>query len=95
MKLKLDDKVILDISETMIKILANDLGGPVEEIERRAHWAITHKIEACFQRLKGEWDSKLAARGIEMIPTDKEKYAQLVFSQPDYKSRIERDYSTE
>lgn len=91
MKVYLDDKALFEITDTQVKILANDLGGPIEEIKYRLEWVITHKIEACFQRLKAEWDPKLAARGIEMIPTNQEKYAELVFSQPDYKNRTERE----
>ena len=87
MKVFLDDKVILDISDTMLKTIANDIGDDVVgDIERRLVWAIMHKYEACFDRLKAEWDRKLATRDIEMTPTNKEKYAELVFSQPDYKT---------
>jgi len=92
MKIKLDEKVILDISDTMLKVLADDINDEiVSDIERRLVWVITSKYVGCINRLQAEWDSKLASRNIEMIPTNKEKYAQLVFSQPDYKSRSERD----
>jgi hypothetical protein len=92
MKVMLDNKEILDISDTMIKVIGNDIAGDVVgDIERRLAWVIIHKYEQCFARLKAEWDPKLATRNIEMIPTNKEKYAELVFSQSDYKSRTERD----
>lgn len=94
MKVILDNKEILDISDTMLKVIANDLiEDVVGDIERRIIWVITHKFEQCFSRLKAEWDPKLSDRGIEMLPTNKEKYAQIVFSQPDYKSRSEREKS--
>lgn len=94
MKVLLDNKEVLDISNTMLKVIANDIGDDVvNDIERRLDWVITHKYEQCFSRLKAEWDPKLAARNIEMIPTNKEKYAELVFSQPDYKNRSEREKS--
>jgi hypothetical protein len=92
MKVMLDNKEILDISNTMVKVIANDIAEDViGDIERRLAWVVTHKYEQCFTRLKAEWDPKLATRDIEMIPTNKEKYAELVFSQPDYKNRSERD----
>ena len=90
MKLKLDDKELLEISEIMLKVIANDIKEDVVgDVERRLIWVITHKYEQCFKRLKAEWDPKLAEkeRGISMIPTDRIKYAELVFSQPDYKLR--------
>lgn len=97
MLVKIDDKLILDITETIFNVIRNEISDKdiIEDIERRLQWIIIHKFEQCFQRLKAEWDPKLAARGIEMIPTNKEKYAELVFSQPDYKSRSERDSVSE
>ena len=95
MKIKIDDKVILEITDTMKKVICNEI--PIEEIdaeiERRLIWVITHKYEQCFKRLRGEWDTKLAEkeRNIHAVPTNKEKYAELVFSQSDYKNRSERE----
>jgi hypothetical protein len=87
MKVKLDEKVILDISDTMLKVLADDINDEiVSDIERRLVWIITSKYVACINRLQAKWDPILSSRGIEMIPTNKEKYAELVFSQPDYKA---------
>ena len=93
MKLKLDDKILLDIDDTIKGVICNDILSEEydEDVERRLKWVIMHKFEQCFARLKAEWDPKLAAKGIEMIPTNKEKYAELVFSQPDYKNRSERE----
>lgn len=92
MKVFLDNKEILNISDTMFKVIGNDIAEDVAgDIERRLAWVITHKYEQCFSRLKAEWDPKLSTRNIEMIPTNKEKYAELVFSQPDYKNRFERE----
>jgi len=52
---------------------------------------INHKYNRCFERLKKEWVPKLAARGVTSIPTDKDAFAQLVFSQKDYKDRSARE----
>lgn len=93
MKLKLDDKVLLDIDDIIKGVICNDILSEEydADIERRLQWVIMHKFDQCFQRLKAEWDKKLADRGIEMIPTNKRKYAELVFSQPDYKNRSQRE----
>lgn len=92
-KITLDDKVILKISDTMRKVICNDIKSQefTSDIERRLVYTIMDKYLSCFKRLKDNWDPILESRGIETIPTNKEKYAELVFSQPDYKSRSERE----
>ena len=37
-----------------------------------------------------DWDTKLKSRGIEP-PEDKEEFATIVFSQPDYQDRLDRE----
>lgn len=51
---------------------------------------ISEKYLQCYKRLKQRWDPVLRSRGIR-IPTDRDQYAQLVFSQPDYQSRSQRN----
>lgn len=66
-----------------------------EELEKRMAWILQHKYERCLERLKLEWYPKLEARGVESIPSDEEEFCNLVFSQPDYKNRSERDKESE
>lgn len=93
MKFKVNDKEILELSETKQKVIQNDI--PAEEfeadMERRVGYVIQHKFEQCFKRMKEEWEPKLKASGVRSIPLDEEEFAQLVFSQPSYKSRSQRD----
>lgn len=91
--IKINDKPILFITDTMKKVICNDIKENEydADIERRLVWSIMGKYQACFDRLKAEWDPKLAKKGIEMIPTDQSKYAELVFSQPEYQNRTERE----
>jgi hypothetical protein len=97
MKISVDDKEIFSLSEIQCKVICNDI--PEKEFEadmhRRLEYILKHKYEQCFQRLKSEWCegevSKLAANGVDSIPTDPEKLAQLIFSQPNYKSRSARE----
>jgi hypothetical protein len=93
MKIILDEFLIWEVSPTMQKVIQNDIRSDIfqDDMARRLRWVIESKYEACFKRLKEEWDPKLAVRGIESIPTNPEKYAELVFSQTDYKNRSERD----
>lgn len=92
MKVSINDVELFTLSETQKLVIANDIDANIlmDDLSRRIQYIITHKYEQCFKRLKEEWDSKLAAKGVEMIPTNPDSYAQLVFSQPDYKSKSVR-----
>jgi hypothetical protein len=96
MKIILDEYLIWELNPIMQKVIQNDIKSEIfyDDMARRLRWVIESKYEACFKRLKEEWDPKLAQRGIESIPTNNDKYAELVFSQPDYKSRSEREKSS-
>ena len=52
---------------------------------------IEHRYKISFDLFKKEWDPKLIANEVTMIPLDEGAYAQLVFSQPNYKDRKTRD----
>ncbi len=94
MKISVDDQEIFTLSEVEKKIIQNEI--PIEIFEddmrrRMGWWILDEKVNRCFYRLKNEWEPKLAARGIEMIPTSRDAFAQLVFSQPDYRNRSQKD----
>ena len=93
MIVKVDEKVLFELTEAQKKVIQNDI--PVEkfedDIKRRIFYIVNHKYERCFERLKKEWEPRLAKAGVESIPTDKDAFASLVFSQPDYKDRSTRD----
>lgn len=92
MKINVDGIEILSISEIEKKVIQNDIPTEIfeEDMKRRIHYILTHKYEKCFERLKAEWEPKLATR-VQSIPTNKDALAQLIFSQPDYKNRSQRD----
>ena len=93
MKISVNDKELLTLSETQKRVIKNDIPEDIfdEDMNRRLQWVLMHKYEECFKRLKEEWDPKLQANKVDMIPTNPEAYAELVFSQKDYKSRSERE----
>jgi len=93
MKVKVDNEEVLELTETMKNVIKHDINEDIfdEDMKRRVKWVLTHKCEQCFQRLKQEWEPKLAAKGVAMLPTDPDAFAQLVFAQPEYKGRKERD----
>ena len=95
MKILLDSENVFELSETQKKVLCYDIieENLADEIKRRLEWVVMEKYSGCFKRLKAEWDPRLVERGIEMIPTNKDRYAELVFSQKDYVCRKKREES--
>ena len=62
-------------------------------MKRRLQWVLVdEKYKRCFERLKKEWEPKLS-KIMDSIPTDADKFAALVFSQPDYMDRSQRESS--
>jgi len=87
MKISVDNKELFTLSETQKKVICNDINMDIldADLKRRLQYILMHKYEQCFKRLKNEWDQKLAANGVESVPTDPDAYAEMVFAQPNYK----------
>lgn len=93
MKVSVNDKELFTISETQKQVLKHFIPSEIleEDLKRRLFWVIDHKYQNAFNQMKQEWDSKLVANGVQSVPTDKDAYAQLVFSQENYKDRDASD----
>lgn len=93
MKISVDDKELYTLTDVQKKVIMNDIPSDIfeDDMKRRLQYILMHKYERCFGRLKQEWDVKLKDNGIKMIPTDADEYAKLVFSQPNYKDRLQKD----
>lgn len=93
MKISINDQELFTLSDIQKKVICNDIHKDIldEDLKDRIKYIVMHKYEQCFKRLKQEWDAKLAANGIEMIPTNADAYAQLVFAQPNYACRATRE----
>lgn len=91
MKIQVDGKTVHEMNDTKKKVIQNDIASEMfqEDMERRVRWVIEHKYQQCFERLKKEWEPKLRER-VESVPTDADKLAELIFAQPDYKSRSKK-----
>lgn len=96
MKISLDDEVILNFSETQKKIFQNETDASAfnEKMKAMLKHFFSQDYSHCFSNLKREWEPKLVARGFEMLPAIPEKFAELVFSQPDYRNKSQRDAET-
>lgn len=93
MKISVNDQELFTISDTKEKVIKNDIPQDnfYEDMKRRLKYILMYKYEQCFDRLKKEWEPKLKANGVSSIPLDEEKFAELVFSQPEYLDRSTRD----
>lgn len=94
MKISVNDQEIFSLTETQKKVIKNDIPEEIfeDDMKRRLKWVLfDEKYQKCFDRLKKEWEPKLKARGIEMFPSNDEAFAELIFSQPDYKNRSQRE----
>jgi len=92
MKISVDDRELFKLSETQKKVIKNDIHEDQfdDDMKRRLQYVLSHKYEQSFERLKKEWEPKLAQR-VPSLPTDKDALAELIFAQPDYKSRKSRE----
>lgn len=92
MKISVDDKELFRLSEIQKKVIKNDIHEDEFDLDmkRRLQYTLNHKYEQCFERLKREWEPKLASR-VPSVPTDKDALAELIFAQPDYKSRKQKE----
>jgi hypothetical protein len=89
MKVSVNNIDLFTLNETQKKVIKHCIHADAFEADmrRRLEYIIKHKYEQCYKRLKEEWDPKLIANGVKSVPTDPDAYAQLVFSQPNYKDR--------
>ena len=60
-------------------------------MKRRVRYIIEHKYEQCFERLKKEWEPKLKAKGVTTVPLDDIAFSELVFAQPEYENRKDKE----
>lgn len=97
MKISINDQELFTLTEIQESVIKNDINSDEfdADMARRLEYILMHKYDQCFERLKLEWDEKLSSLGIELIPKNKDEYAQLVFSQPTYKDRKARDLEAE
>jgi len=97
MQIKVDDKLLFELSETQKKVIKNNVRSEIfdADMKRRLEWVLMHKYEQCFKELKNEWSPKLVELGVKTVPTDADAYAELVFARPEYKDRSARDAETE
>jgi len=93
MKISVDDKELFTLTETQKKVIMNDIPADIFEQDmcRRLHYILMDKYARCFERLKKEWEPKLKDLGVDAIPLDEAKFAEMIFSRPEYQDRKARE----
>lgn len=85
---KTANSITFEFDEIEQQIVANDVLDPLVWIEQ----AVTNKIANCKRRLLDSWIKKFQqTKSVENIPTDEDEMIALIFSQPDYRCRVEQD----
>lgn len=93
MEIKIDDKIVLTLSDTQVKILMHDISSDIfeEDIARRLKFIIMEKYQACVKRIRQEWEPKLKELGKKTIPLDEEKFCEIVFECKGYADKKTRE----
>lgn len=93
MKISVDGVELFNLTDVQKSVIKNDIPSEIfeDDMKRRIQYILTHKFERSMERLRKEWEPKLKNRGVSSFPADDEAFAQLVFTQTDYKNRSERE----
>lgn len=100
MKVYIDNELIFELSDIQKKVIMNDINADEfdADMKRRLEYILMHKYQKSFDRLEKEWccddgtgNSKLSKNGVNEIPMEKLKLAELIMKQPNYKDRKARE----
>lgn len=93
MKVSVNDAELFTLSDIKKQVIAHDINVDTleDDLKRRLRYILKHKYERCLARLKEQWIPKLKENGVTEIPLDDDAFAQLVFDQPNYKDKKERE----
>jgi hypothetical protein len=93
MKISINDQELVTVSALKKQVIQNEIPSEMldDDLKRRMAYIIAHKYERCMERMRKEWEPKLKAKGVQQVPLDDDAFAQLVFSQPEYKDRSSRE----
>lgn len=89
MKILVDEDVVCVLNETQEKVMKQyiETDSLKEDVKRRVHYIIMHKHAKCMERMRDEWTPKLKKNGVRALPIDDDEFAQLVFTQHNFKGK--------
>jgi hypothetical protein len=93
MKISVNDVELFTLSDTQKKVIMDYLPASIfdQDMKRRLQWVLMHLYEQAFIQFKQRNEPLLLANKVESMPTDPDKFAELVFAQPNYQDRESRD----
>src|SRR5690348_2094364 len=96
MKIIIDSKKIIEFTDLEIQIICDLINRNefFEVICKTLEDAAQQFVLSGLKNLKYSWEEKLKDRGIN-IPEDQIEFVKLVFSQPDYLDRLDREVEAE
>ena len=89
-EIKIDDDIALNISDLQQKIAEYDIPCFKDWILNGWLAHIESRVEHSFHKMETDWKERLVERH-EFAPTAMDAKAALIFSQPDYMSRTDRE----
>jgi hypothetical protein len=86
MKFYVDSVCVLELSPVQEQILLSGIPADVfvPTMQQRVVWVINQVIDGSFDSLFNKWLPILQGR-YDSLPSNPDKFAELIFSQPDYK----------
>jgi len=93
MKFYIDNKLVYEITDTQKKILLHVFHKELFDdiFEHKIRFILDRELEVASSDLRNEWMNKLRASGVKSIPLDQYELAELIFSQPGYKNKNDKD----
>lgn len=91
-----NDQHFFDISITKKQILKSCVAKNfccIEWSKQQLKWILQHKYERCMESLRMEWEPKLISQGMTQFPIDDNTFSEIVFKNPQYKNRSQRESS--
>jgi hypothetical protein len=89
MKFYVDSVCVLELSPVQEQILLSGIPADVfvPTMQQRVVWVINQVIDGSFDSLFNKWLPILQGR-YDSLPSNPDKFAELIFSQPDYKPAV-------
>ena len=93
MKISVNDVELFTLTDIQKQVIMDYIPEEIfeEDMKRRLNYVLMHLYDQAYNKLKTEWEPKLIENGIDSFPSLPDKFAALVFGQPNYKSRSARD----
>lgn len=93
MKISINDVELFTLNEIQKKVIMDYIPSDIfeDDMKRRLNWVLMHLYEQAFKQLKERNEILLQSNEVSSVPTDPDKFAELIFSLQGYQDRLARD----